>query len=467
MSTLFQKIFEVNTTLVFFAYGLVFFILGLAIALQSRRHSRLELARGLGWLAAFGLVHGFYEWGAVFIPIQASYLAEPAIRFLEVIHIILLALSFAFLFQFGVELLRNRWPKLVALPLLITVAWMLVFFMPGLALAKEPLSWHQNALIWARYLIGFPASICAAFGLRYQADRYIKSMETQHIYRTLTLSEVAFLVYAFFGGLVVPPGSFFPASWLNEQILLEWTGIPVPVLRSLTGLVLTVSIIRALEVFEVEVDQLIEKATLERNLALERERIGRELHDSTIQTIYTAGLLVQSARQKHSQDDKSAMLLERSMEVLNEAIAGLRAYVSDLRPSGAEKNLGEAIRSCTGEVRWTSLIDIHPQIDLPADMPFSAPRTQHVLAIVNEAISNAVRHARAHQVSITAQKFEDRLLLTIHDDGIGFQIKSHGSGYGLRNMRDRARLLSGVLEVESVPGKGTTIQLNAPWEVEE
>lgn len=467
MSTFLQQFFELNQTLVFFIYGLVFFVLGLAIALQSRRHSRLELARGLGWLAAFGIVHGFYEWGALFIPIQAGYLPVPVIFFLESVQVFSLALSYAFLFQFGVEMLRQRNPKLVALPLAVTVVWMLLLFMPGLIFASDYETWRQSALIWSRYLIGFPASVFAALGLRYQADRTIKPMGMQHIYRTLQVAGIALLFYAFFGGLVVPAGSFFPAGWLNEPAMMRFTGIPVPIYRSLTGLVLTVAMIRALEVFDVEVDQLIEQATLERNLALERERIGRELHDSTIQTIYTAGLLVQSASQKVSDPEKTEKLLDRSMEVLNDAISSLRAYVTELRPSLAGQALDEAIRGCAGDARWASLIDIDLQTDLPVDSSFSASRTQQVLAILNEAVSNAARHARAHQVSIHASKAGERLLLTIQDDGVGFKSAQGGTGYGLRNMRDRARLLGGRLEVASSPGKGTTIRLDAPWEVEE
>ena len=109
--------FELNQDPVFFVYGLVFFVLGLAIALQSRRHSRLDLARSMGWLAAFGLAHGLHEWGDIFIPIQATYLDTAVIRVLQVLQVILLALSFGFLLQFGIELLRERWPRLTFLPL--------------------------------------------------------------------------------------------------------------------------------------------------------------------------------------------------------------------------------------------------------------------------------------------------------------------------------------------------------------
>jgi hypothetical protein len=105
-----QSLFAINRPLVFFVYGLVFFVLGLAITLQSRRHSRLSLARRLHWLALFGYIHGLHEWGDVFIPIQATYLPPPAINILQAVQLGLLAISFTCLFQFGVDLLRPARP---------------------------------------------------------------------------------------------------------------------------------------------------------------------------------------------------------------------------------------------------------------------------------------------------------------------------------------------------------------------
>ena len=462
-----QQFFERNEILVYFAYGLVFFVLGVAVALQSRRHSHLELARGLGWLSAFGIAHGFYEWGSIFIPIQATYLAEPVITFLNSLHVVLLALSFGFLFQFGVELLRERWPRSVILPLAAVATWMFLFFMPGLAYRAGDPSWHQLAVIWARYLIGFPAGLSAALGLRFQAEQQIKPMQMQGIYSTLRIAGVALAAYAILGGLFVPEANFFPASWLNEVRLLDWVGIPAPVFRSLAGFALSVSMIRALEVFDLEVDRMIEQMGVERNLALERERIGRELHDGTIQTIYTAGLLIEAALQKLPPEDKSAKHLHRSMDVLNEAIASLRAYIDGLRPSPANRALADAIRDFALNARWDSLIEIELNIDLPQDATLSQTRVEQVLLILNEALSNAARHSGAHRVSIDARRSEDRFSLVIQDDGLGIRDKNNGKGYGLRNMRDRARLLGGSLAVESKPDKGTTILLTAPWEIEE
>jgi hypothetical protein len=101
------------------------------------------MSGGMGWLAAFGLTHGFFEWGLVFIPVQATYLAEPVIVLFDSLHAVLLALSFTFLFQFGVEMLHKRWRRIVAIPLLVMVAWIWGQLEPG---AVAPAGFDLGAL---------------------------------------------------------------------------------------------------------------------------------------------------------------------------------------------------------------------------------------------------------------------------------------------------------------------------------
>src|SRR5690349_3824972 len=103
MIALLRELFAANQIIILSIYGQVFFVLALAITLQSWRHSRLAIARNLTWLAAFGLTHALFEWGDVFIPLQAQYLPAPLIDFLRSLQSIMLAISFACLFQFGVE----------------------------------------------------------------------------------------------------------------------------------------------------------------------------------------------------------------------------------------------------------------------------------------------------------------------------------------------------------------------------
>lgn len=460
-----NRFFELNRPLVFFVYGQVFFVMGLAIALQSRHHSRLELGRSLGWLAAFGLVHSFHEWGAVFIPIQAGYVNTAALQLLQVLHLILLALSFGFLLQFGVELLRDWHPRLVSLPLLLTLLWAFIFIIPGLAMQDDFDVWHQQASTWARYLLGFTGGIVAAAGVYYQAQLHIKPLNVQPIYRTLQIAGICLLAYAFFGGLIVPGGSFFPASWLNETAVQSWSGFPAPVFRSIVGLVLAIAIIRALNVFDLEVDRLIEGMQIEQSLTMERERIGRELHDGALQQVYSAGLIVASAWRKLAQEPEVAgQRLERAIQAIDGAIDSLRIYMGGLRDVPDVSSLAEMLQQQTADARLTALMEVDLDVDLPETAVFSPMQIHHVAAIVNEALSNAVRHAQAQHVWVRANVASGQLYLTIADDGRGLDGQLPVDGYGLRNMRDRARLLGGELTITSRPGGGTAVTLFAPLE---
>lgn len=459
--------FELNRQVILFVYGLVFFVLGLGIALQSRRYSRLDLARSLKWLAAFGFTNSLAEWGDFFIPIQRAYLSEPAIQLLNVAQLVLLAVSFACLFEFGAALLRPfgraRWLRGVSVGLLIF--WVFASFFVFLPLSPDLPAWHHTSNALARYFIGFPGGLLAAYGLRQQTFRRIAPLDVPRIVNTLRVAGVLLALYAVFGGLIPPPISFFPGSVLNSATFEAAFDVPPHVFRSLIGLALAVTIIRALEVFEVETARRIEAMEEERTLAAERERIARELHDGAIQTVYTAGLLVESAHKMASPDGPLAARLAKAEEVLNDAIRDLRRSLGELRAAHADEPLAAALRRVAENPRFRSLVDVSLDLDLPEAEALSALRTDHLLAILGEALSNAVRHARARHVQVAARHADGRLTLTVQDDGVGLP-REPQAGYGLRNMRDRARLLGGNLEVAGSSDKGTTVKLDVPWEDE-
>ena len=102
---------DVNWVILYFVYGQVFFIMGLVTGLQWRRRSQLELARTLPWLAGFGITHAFNEWGYIFVPLQAVDLPSNLAMIVYLAHLLLLAVSFFFLFQFGMELIRPMFPR--------------------------------------------------------------------------------------------------------------------------------------------------------------------------------------------------------------------------------------------------------------------------------------------------------------------------------------------------------------------
>ncbi len=459
-----RAFFEINRPIFEFGYGLSFFVMGLAIALQSRRYSRLALARSLGWLAAFGITHGLYEWGEHFSPMHEAYLDAGGIATLHSVHLILLSVSFACLFEFGVTLIhslgRALWLNRVVVGLLAAYFFVALVLLPRLSLGA--LDWHNIANALARYAIGFPGAVLAAYGLRAQAFRFIAPLDAPHIVATLRVAGVALLLYAVFGGLIPPPVPFFPGNVINIRTFEQFLGVPPLVILSLIGLLLAITIIRGLEIFDVETERRIEAMEQHQILIAERDRIGRELHDGAIQKVYTAGLLVESASKLSAPDSPIAGRLEKAVAVLNDAIRDLRRNLGELRAAATEVSLHDALHRMANDPRFRSLVDISLELDLPDSVSLAPVRTDHVLAIAGEALSNVIRHARAHRVRIIARRADHRLRMTIQDNGVGFACDDH-DGYGLRNMRDRARLLGGQLEVTSASGQGTTLTLDIPW----
>lgn len=469
MKELAHYFFELNRPVIFFIYGQIFFILGFALAMQSWRHSRLMLARSLKWLAAFGFIHGLHEWGDIFIPIQAGFLAAPFVEILLVVQVILLAVSFTCLFQFGIETLRpllDRQKALLYFPGAILTLWIFLAFGPTVSLTNSTAEWVTINNISARYLIGFLGALVAAYGLRRQAYGLVAPLELPYTIRMLRVAGFALAGYAVLGGLVVPPADFFPANWLNQQVIENVTLIPVQMYRSALGLILAVAIIRALGVFRVELDRQLISMEENQMLIAERERIGRELHDGTLQTIYATGLLLKTSEEDLAQQDCPAESLERmqqSIALLDEAVAHIRGYIGTLRPQSAGHSLVSGLRELASARQFRSLVEIELDLALPEEHVLPSTFVGHLLAITNEALSNIARHARAKHVCLTANIVDGRLRLKIEDDGRGMPA-DYTAGYGLRNMRDRARMLGGELALQTEPAHGTTVIVEVPWE---
>lgn len=462
-----QQLFAANRDIVLFAYGQVFFVLGMAIALQSWRHSRLILARSLPWLAAFGFVHAFHEWAYVFVPIQAHYLAEPVVSLLISLQVVLLASSFALLFQFGIELQRplpGRAHLLRYLPSLILFVWLWWAFFPALYETKSLEQWQVQVGIAARYAIGLPGALIAAYGLRQHTLRVIAPVQSQRIVNMLRLAGLALIGYAILSGIIVAKAAYFPANQLNEDAVLLWTSVPAPVFRSILGLTLTIAIIRALSIFQVEIDRRI--ATLEEGqiLLAERERIGRDLHDGTLQKIYAVGLLLNSTRTElaEKQATKASARVQQSIQLLDEAVTDIRKYIGELQPQPDGRSLALGLQELAGASHLGTMLDVQLNLALPEDRPLSPWQVRHLLAIAGEALSNVVRHAEATAVDISAGSDEQCLSLCIADNGRGLP-PDYVLGYGLQNMHDRAHLLGGAIHIQSGTRQGTRVLLEVPW----
>jgi signal transduction histidine kinase len=354
------------------------------------------------------------------------------------------------------------------LPVILLALWVFVAFGPSLVNLESATDWYTLNNILARYLLGFPGSILAAYSLRRQTFELIAPLRLPRIVHTLRVAGLALVGYGLMAGLVVPPADFFPANWFNAAVVEQVTLVPVQVYRSLLGLILTLAIIRALEVFRVELDRQLISLEEKQMLMTERERIGRELHDGTLQTIYAAGLLLKTSEKElagQSPPLKSLARIQQTITLLDEAVADIRSYIGVLRTKTSSHSLVTGLQELTMAGHLRSMVDVELSLDLPEERPLSATRIGHLLAIVNESLSNIVRHAQATQVQVTALTTDGRLHLEIKDNGRGLS-EDYVVGYGLNNMRDRARMLGGEIQLYTKPGQGTTVVVEIPWDEE-
>ena len=194
----------------------------------------------------------------------------------------------------------------------------------------------------------------------------------------------------------------------------------------------------------------------------ERSRIGMDLHDGVIQSIYAVGLKLETAANllgEGQQDTKS--LLDQAVRGLNEAILDIRNFILDLRPRRFEGNLNHGLSRLVREFQANMMIEV--ELDAPPQLSdtLSPAIANAFLLTAQEALANVARHAKATRVEVELTKNGNEATLSVSDDGIGFHLGQEAPtvGHGLANLRSRANDLQGSFNVVSSPGSGTTISL--------
>jgi signal transduction histidine kinase len=443
-------------------HGQAFFVLGLSIVFLARRSARLEIARGLVPLAVFGFCEALVGWGPGWFASTSAWVPWLAWSWL-----LILGIGYAFLLAFALQtcvpLERRQWRQWTF------AGGLLVVWLIGLAIARldgVPSERIQiGGEIAARYGLALPGGLLGAWGLRRQAYRTIEPERLPLVKPHMRVTGLALGFFALFGGLFVPAAAFFPANWLNQQALLEVTGIPISLLRGLCGIAITYGVVRALGAVLSDIELWLESVERVQALARERERIGRELHDGIIQSIYAAGLMLEGAQHNISHEPEAAHTqLTRAIRSLNQTIQDIRRYIFDLRGEMLHDDLETGLNKMLRDFRVNTLLQTEFRVEGEETRPLGAERRQHVFQIAREALTNSARHAQARQVEVHVRHGVNALQLRISDDGIGLSALPIDKGQGLRNIRERARLLDGMLDIDTAPNKGMTLILTVPYQ---
>jgi signal transduction histidine kinase len=197
----------------------------------------------------------------------------------------------------------------------------------------------------------------------------------------------------------------------------------------------------------------------------ERRRWARELHDETLQELAVLKLLAAAAL-RASSDEERASVLRQIGDSADVATQTLRALITDLRPAALDDSgLAAALDALVERMAHTH--DLAIDLDVTglgrtrADRP---PRVieDTVYRIVQEALANVAKHARADRAQVSVLQSEGAVEIEIRDDGTGFDLELEHAGFGLLGMRERAGLVDGVVTIDSGEGTGTTVRVTVP-----
>ena len=213
-----------------------------------------------------------------------------------------------------------------------------------------------------------------------------------------------------------------------------------------------------------EQDALLKQQLL--NQSLEGKiRLGNDLHDGIIQSLYASGLTIESARTLARTDPVEAdRHLAQCLQNLNATIRDVRNYITGLAPESLRRaGFAEAIESHITELRAGRALRFDLKFDDDAVARLTPAQTTEALQVAREAISNSLRHGGASFVTVRLHQSDREVGLLVQDNGVGFDPTRAGrGGHGLSNMQIRAGRVGATVRVESQPGNGTRVVLTLP-----
>jgi len=249
--------------------------------------------------------------------------------------------------------------------------------------------------------------------------------------------------------------------WLNEQLLVRRSeGEPSEVIGSWTDITTSRATLEALRIAdEQQQELLIELAAAHEE---ERTHLSRELHDNLGQILTSASLFAKAASDDMPPERRE--LHDKVRSLIDDALASTRSLVWTLRRSPQSNALETRLQQLVDDVRADTSVKVHLTFRAHAGS-VSLSAESVVFRVVQEALTNVMRHAHAGNAWIRVTATGTRVEVVIWDDGIGFDTRTTltpGSHAGLLGMRERALSLGGTLTIDSRPGHGTTVRLDLP-----
>ncbi len=517
-----SKLAHDHMLVVFFVYGLAFFLLGTAILLKQDKRSSLKLRSLLLLLAGFGLLHGASEWSDMFLALGETYWTPFLFRIIKTIGFYLGLGSFVFLLAFGlrsVALDRSRFNWLERASVIVSLLFAAVVTVHGIRSGLSD-QWYVTSGVLMRYLLAFPGSLIAAAGLfRQSQSREIKEINSSAIHSNIRGLAAVFVVYALLAGVIVPQAPFPPAAFINYSSFENVFGLPVQIFRAACSLLAALFVSGLLNAFSAITYGDLEKQVQERTSDLAkanetllrdiaaRKRVEQELTSKAEELArsnaelelfaYVAShdlqeplRMVASYTQLLARRYKGKLGAEAD-EFIGFAVDGatrMQQLIQDLLSYSRVTSRGEALNLTQSETACNSALEnlresikeSKAQVSV-GPLPGIIADASQLTQLFQNLIGNAIkyRNERRPEISISAKSNGSEWTFSIQDNGIGIELKYFerifqmfqrlhtrkeysGTGIGLAVCRRIVERHGGRIWVESQPGQGSTFLFTIP-----
>lgn len=457
--------------IIYFIYGLSFFVLGVLILSVPTKESNLFFAKKIWLLGMFALIHAFVEWMVLY---RHIYKNESSLILFE---IVLLLISYLFLFEFSRFILRksfeNPYSKwhfiyyIYSAPVIYSLGTVL------LLIYVNDFAGLDGIIIAIRYTYGFWGALFLGIGLYFYSNTLKDIQSILKIRWYLKISGISFLLYAIFAGLVVPEVNAFPANYLNEVWFRDTFHIPVQVFRALCALVIALSSIKVLDIFRTELESKLQKSF--QQIKEFNSNASHQLKTPLSAMKVQIDVTLQKSRTCQEYEIVLQSINEE-VDVLQELITNLltltRMQDKSIKDAFEKISVDDILLEVVGEyLLVANKKSIQLEIEELDELTILGNKTLLNIFITN-LIDNAVKYTPNNRtIHIT---LKDKTL-TIKDEGIGiakenlnsifnkfYQIRDKenksykGYGLGLPMVQKIVKLHDATIFVDSEVDKGTT-----------
>ncbi|MBF0457726.1 MAG: sensor histidine kinase [Nitrospirae bacterium] len=480
--------FEHDLDVIYFVYGLSFFVMGYSILTQCKPDSIYKIGRIIWLLGMFGVLHGINEWLDMWVLIKGRTIVLDYTRW------IFLIVSYCFLMDFGIRMCCRKVNQecLGKVSYDVWLILLIVFVIAAVSAASDNFLTTSNIL--SRYFLGLTGALLTGAGFiryHYREDEDLK--EVSYMKHKLWILAMSFLIYGILGGLIVPKGSFFPSNILNVEWFHSVTNLPVRLIRGIFIIISALNIGSILSTFQRETNFRLEEALAHRKviedelitsrgqlrclatrlqslIEKERTRIARELHDELGQSLTSLKIDIDEMLISNSSSDRTVIVsqihdIEKSIDTI---IDRMHNIATELRPSILDQ-LGLLAAMEWQARKFEKRTGIKCNIRYNVKTTFaigslSAEASTTLFRIFQEAITNVCRHANANKVNAFMYNRDGTLMVKIVDDGIGIEegkIFDHNS-LGLLGMRERVAMCGWQIDIKGKTEVGTAVKIVIP-----